>query len=232
MASNDSSRNPEPALPPMGDSVVASLGSMDAGSNGSNGLSQLSAIPSGAQPSMGPAATSRLKEFSPEQVLGEQVEDLERWVLANLQRDRRSLIQFWLLRVPALSCALLAASSPVLGIAGALPGLSAGVALLLAIDSVWPGSTWRGPMRRALYDLRQLDVSGNRLQDIGPLHQLEGIWRLNLDRNPIKDISPLLEIGELELVSLRGVDNLSCNTVNLLSEELGKDAVVWDGECH
>jgi len=159
VASNDSSRNPEPALPPMGDSVVASLGSMDAGSNGSNGLSQLSAIPSGAQPSMGPAATSRLKEFSPEQVLGEQVEDLERWVLANLQRDRRSLIQFWLLRVPALSCALLAASSPVLGIAGALPGLSAGVALLLAIDSVWPGSTWRGPMRRALYDLRQLQNS-------------------------------------------------------------------------
>jgi hypothetical protein len=96
------------------------------------------------------------RSFSPEDALNEQIQDLERWVDSNLANERRAVLRFWLLRVPAVLCALIATATGTLGIGPALAGLAAAVALLVAIDSAWPGGTLRSPLRRALYDLRQL----------------------------------------------------------------------------
>jgi hypothetical protein len=57
------------------------------------------------------------------------------------------------------------------------------------------------------------------------------VWRLSLDENPIENIEPLLNLGELELVSLKGVANISCDTLEQLIGELGARAVITEAEC-
>jgi hypothetical protein len=99
------------------------------------------------------------RTFSPEDALNEQIADLERWVRANLRYERRAMLRFWLLRVPAVLCALLALVVVAFGAPQALAGLAAAVALLSVVDAAFPGGSVRSPLRRALYDLRQLQNS-------------------------------------------------------------------------
>ena len=54
---------------------------------------------------------------------------------------------------------------------------------------------------------------------------------MSLDHNPIESIEPLLDFSELELISLRGVENLPCETIRKLIEEAGKDALIMDDYC-
>jgi hypothetical protein len=96
------------------------------------------------------------RAFSPEDALNEQIADLECWVRANLRSERRAVLRFWLLRVPAVLCALVALAAVALGVPQVLAGLAAAVALLIAVDAAFPGGSLRSPLRRALYELRQL----------------------------------------------------------------------------
>ena len=94
--------------------------------------------------------------FSPEDSLSEQLDDLEHWVKANMRRDRRETIRFWLLRVPALTYALLTTATAPLAVPQLVATLAATVALLVVIDAAWPAATLQNPLTRALHDLREL----------------------------------------------------------------------------
>ena len=78
-----------------------------------------------------------------------------------------------------------------------------------------------------LSELREIDLANNQVTSIQPLVDLENIWRLSLDHNPIESIEPLLEYSELESISLRGVGNLSCETVRTVLPEVAVGA--WIG---
>ncbi len=82
-----------------------------------------------------------------------------------------------------------------------------------------------------LFELRKIDLSSNEVRSIEPLTILENVWRLSLDHNQIESIEPLLDRSELEFISLRGVENLSCETITKLIEQVGKDALVMDDYC-
>lgn len=82
-----------------------------------------------------------------------------------------------------------------------------------------------------LSELREIDLSNNLVTHIDHLSGLENIWRLVLDQNQIQSIEPLLELSELELISLKGVEALSCETIELLAEEMGENVVVMDDYC-
>jgi len=101
-------------------------------------------------------APGRARMFSVEDALGEQLEDLERWVSATVREQRREVWRFWTLRVPTLLVAVLALLCVPMGFAVALPGLAAAVAVLLGVDAVWPGGTEQAPLRRAVFELRRL----------------------------------------------------------------------------
>jgi hypothetical protein len=93
--------------------------------------------------------------FAPETAIDEQIEDLERWALANLRRDRNEKVRFWLLRGLAFAGATGAAITGGFGLAQGAIVLGAIGALAVAIDSAWPGAA-RSPNRRAASDLREL----------------------------------------------------------------------------
>src|SRR5262245_19879057 len=95
------------------------------------------------------SATGRVpSSFAPERAIDEQIEDLERWALANLRRDRNEKVRFWLLRGLAFAGATGAAIAGGLGIGKLAIAVGAIAALAVAIDSAWPGAA-RSPNRRA-----------------------------------------------------------------------------------
>jgi hypothetical protein len=96
--------------------------------------------------------------FAPEKAIDEQIEDLERWALANLRQDRNEKIRYWLLRGLAfLGAAGAAVAAGLLAHKAALI-LSALAALAVAIDSAWP-TVAKNPGLRAVHDLRELQNS-------------------------------------------------------------------------
>jgi len=94
--------------------------------------------------------------FSPEDALNEQIEDLERWVRANERGERWESIRFWVLRVPAFICALVATAGATYGDVRVVVGVAGAVALLVVIDSAWVVAMAHNPLVRALRDLRRL----------------------------------------------------------------------------
>ena len=104
-----------------------------------------------------PAAEGfRTGAFAPETAIDEQIGDLERWAEANLTRNRRDKIRFWVLR----GAGFLAASGAALAGGHSLTrvtiGLGVFAALCIAIDSAWPSDAGRNVHLRAVYDLREL----------------------------------------------------------------------------
>jgi hypothetical protein len=94
--------------------------------------------------------------FAPESAIDDQIADLERWALANLARDRREKLRFWVLRGIAFlgaAGAAVAAGFAVGKVAIVLAGLAA---LAVAIDAAWPAGAFKNPHQRAVYDLREL----------------------------------------------------------------------------
>ncbi|MDX1698749.1 MAG: hypothetical protein R3308_10705, partial [Thiohalobacterales bacterium] len=71
----------------------------------------------------------------------------------------------------------------------------------------------------------------NEVRNIEPLAQLENVWRLSLDGNPLESIEPLLYFSELEHISLEGVADLSCDNLAQLRSEVGEDALTVDDYC-
>ncbi len=99
---------------------------------------------------------SRAPSFAPESAIDEQIADLERWALANLARDQREKLRFWVLRGAALLGAVGAAIAAGFMIAKVAIGLAALSALAIAVDAAWPSGAFRNPNQRAVQDLREL----------------------------------------------------------------------------
>ncbi|MEI9938197.1 MAG: hypothetical protein WDO69_13335 [Pseudomonadota bacterium] len=102
------------------------------------------------------AEAFRPGSFAPETAIDEQINDLERWVQANLARSRNERIRFWVLRGLAVSGALLAAlmakrESPQVTILASVLA-----ALCVAVDAAWPSDSFRNVHQRAVFDLREL----------------------------------------------------------------------------
>lgn len=94
--------------------------------------------------------------FAPESAIDEQIADLERWALANIGRDRREKMRFWVLRGTAFLFAAgagVAAGFAVSKLAIVLSGLAA---LAVAVDAAWPSGAFKNPHQRAVHDLREL----------------------------------------------------------------------------
>jgi hypothetical protein len=94
--------------------------------------------------------------FAPETAIDEQIADLEHWAEANLNRDRKDKLRFWVLRGLAFSSATGAATSAGLAQPKVAIVFGALAALCIAIDSAWPSDSFRNVHRRAVYDLREL----------------------------------------------------------------------------
>lgn len=94
--------------------------------------------------------------FAPETAIDEQIQDLERWAEANLARDRRGKLRFWLLRGLAFAGAAGAALTANLGHAQPTIAFSALAALCVAVDAAWPADSFRNVHQRAVHDLREL----------------------------------------------------------------------------
>lgn len=94
--------------------------------------------------------------FAPESAVDEQIADLERWALANVARDRKDKLRFWVLRGVAFLGAAGAAVASGLGAPQLALGLALFAALSVAVDAAWPTGTFRNPHQRAVHDLREL----------------------------------------------------------------------------
>jgi hypothetical protein len=94
--------------------------------------------------------------FAPESAIDDQIAELERWALANLARDRRDKLRFWILR----GVAFLGAAGAAVAAGFAIPKLAivlAGLAALsVAIDAAWPSGVLKNSHQRAVHDLREL----------------------------------------------------------------------------
>lgn len=109
-----------------------------------------------AHPEVEATEIFRPGSFAPETAIDEQINDLERWVQANLKRTRNEKIRFWVLRGLAIAGALLAAlmakqDSPLVTILASVLA-----ALCVAIDAAWPSDSFRNVHQRAICDLREL----------------------------------------------------------------------------
>src|SRR5450432_929845 len=154
MASSDSTRSlPPPLTPPPPRASSGSHAQIDVaareGREGREGRRANSDYPrtaSGFAPadpavrgeSEGSTAEAfRPGSFAPETAIDEQIADLEHWAEANLNRDRKDKLRFWVLRGLALVSASAAALSAGLG--QPQPRLTVGFGLLaafcVAIDS-------------------------------------------------------------------------------------------------
>jgi hypothetical protein len=94
--------------------------------------------------------------FAPETAIDEQISDLERWAEANLARDRKDKVRYWVLRGLAFSSAAAAALSAGFGHPRVTIVFGVLAALCVAIDAAWPSDSFRNVHRRAVYDLREL----------------------------------------------------------------------------
>lgn len=94
--------------------------------------------------------------FAPETAIDEQIADLEYWAEANLNRDRKDKLRFWVLRGLAFLSGAGAATTAGLAAPKAAVVFGALAALCVAIDSAWPSDSFRNVHRRAVYDLREL----------------------------------------------------------------------------
>ena len=102
------------------------------------------------------SAPRALPSFAPESAIDEQIADLERWAVANLARDRREKVRFWVLRGLAFLCGAGAAVAAGFGVSKVALVVSGLGALAVAIDAAWPSGAFKNPHQRAVYDLREL----------------------------------------------------------------------------
>src|SRR5450432_3150966 len=155
MASSDSTRSlPPPLTPPPPRASSGSHAQIDVaaleGREGREGRRANSDYPrtaSGFAPadpavrgeSEGSTAEAfRPGSFAPETAIDEQIADLEHWAEANLNRDRKDKLRFWILRGLAFLSAAGAATTAGLTQHKAAVLFGALAALCVAIDSAWP----------------------------------------------------------------------------------------------
>jgi hypothetical protein len=172
MASSDSTRPLPPLTPPPPRTSSGSYAQIDVAAlegrearEGRRANSDYPRTASGFAPADSPARAEgdpspaegfRPGSFAPETAIDEQIADLERWAEANLNRDRKDKLRFWVLRGLAFLSAAAAATTAGLQQAKAAVVFGALAALCVAIDSAWPSDSFRNVHRRAVYDLREL----------------------------------------------------------------------------
>lgn len=121
-----------------------------------------SAAPAEAQqPSMTSSGSagqaSDQQSDAPERTLWGQMDDLERWASSSLQRVRLEAWRIVLVRVLALASVLGAGVMADRGQAVLGTALAAGSALLVILDTAWPGlGSGRSVRQQAVHDLREL----------------------------------------------------------------------------
>lgn len=101
---------------------------------------------------------SRLSaSVSPDAAVEEQLEELERWVVANQRADFNDRVRFWALRGVGFVGSAGAALSG--GLQGAQSALAFGgaAAIAIAIEAAWTGSTSKSPFQRAVHEIRELE---------------------------------------------------------------------------
>jgi hypothetical protein len=155
---------PLPPLPrtentPTPKSDVSARASQAQGGPQNSGHSQASLPPDARSPQIEVEEEENelaLGEYSPDEAIDDQIEELERWAAACERRDRFDATRFWILRGIPFVCAAVAALAGPLGFDRVIPILAGTAALFIAIDAAWPGSSFRNPNRRAVYELRSL----------------------------------------------------------------------------
>jgi hypothetical protein len=165
MASSESTRPLPPLTPPPPRASTGSFAQIDvAALDGRRANSDYPRTASGFAPA-DPARTEtesasaenfRPGSFAPETAIDEQIADLEHWAEANLNRDRKDKLRFWVLRGLGFLSAAGAATTAGLGQSKAAVVFGGLAALCVAIDSAWPSDSFRNVHRRAVYDLREL----------------------------------------------------------------------------
>jgi len=172
MASSDSTRSlpppltPPPPRPSSGSHAQIDVAALE-GREGRRANSDYPRTASGFAPAdaavRGEAEGSsaeafRPGSFAPETAIDEQIADLEHWAEANLNRDRKDKLRFWVLRGLALGGASAAALTAGMGHPQPRLTVTFGLvaAFCVAIDSAWPSDSFRNVHRRAVYDLREL----------------------------------------------------------------------------
>jgi hypothetical protein len=164
MASTDSTRPLPPLTPPPARAPLASYSQIDIATlEGRRASSDYPRTASGfappdARPESESAATDAFRpgSFAPETAIDEQIADLERWAEANLGRDRKDKLRFWLLRGLAFIGASATVATAGLGLTKATVPFGVLAAVCIAIDSAWASDSFRNVHRRAVYDLREL----------------------------------------------------------------------------
>lgn len=73
----------------------------------------------------------------------------------------------------------------------------------------------------ALQGLEQLELSGNRIDNISELQPLRNLRVLGLRNNRVRNIGPLSSLPVLRFVSLEGNDNIPCRQLDELGARIG-----------
>lgn len=73
--------------------------------------------------------------------------------------------------------------------------------------------------------LRFLDVGNNKITDLRPLKQLRYLNGLNISNNNIQDISPLLDLPSLVTLNLLGNNEISCASVQQMTNKIKRGLV-------
>lgn len=73
----------------------------------------------------------------------------------------------------------------------------------------------------ALEQLEQLELSDNRITDIGPLGQLKNLRVLGMRNNRITSIGALEDLALLRFVSLQDNNGIPCSQISELKSRLG-----------
>lgn len=73
----------------------------------------------------------------------------------------------------------------------------------------------------SLAGLEQLEISDNRISDLGPLRSLRNLRVLGVRNNALHDVGMLGDLPLLRFISLQGNDALPCSQIAALRERLG-----------
>jgi len=76
-----------------------------------------------------------------------------------------------------------------------------------------------------LDNLRYLDLSGNRLEHLDELRNMERLSSVNAPDNALNDISGLLSVPSLTSAVLTGNNNIPCDQLDALGQRLGQNLI-------
>jgi len=82
-----------------------------------------------------------------------------------------------------------------------------------------------------LVELRNLDLSRNRITDVAPLAGLVNLKVLKLSDNPIRNVTALIDLSELHELDVHGIADLTCDDLAVLRRAFSERVVSADLAC-